>query len=57
MADRDSHPMPPSGPTNGTAPTVLAQGSGGTLSSQLYSDYDRSNHMDLDELQGGCYDE
>ncbi len=41
---------------HGAEPHVLTQGSGGTLSSQLYSDYDRSNHMDLDDLCG-CEDE
>jgi len=52
----DKRPEPLSGPTNGTDPEVLMQGSAGTLSSPLYSDYDRSNHRTLDDMFG-CYDE
>lgn len=33
------------------------QGNGGTLSSPLYSDYDRRNLMYLEDMQSGCDDE
>lgn len=57
MADR--YPVPPSGDLapGKREPMVLSQGSGGTLSSQLYSEYDRTNLMDRDDLCGCDYDE